>query len=117
MIILFIFGLVLGGIAVIFALQNIEVITVSFFSWQFSGSLSVILSVAVMAGVLATLLIVLPESISNYFKYRSLKKENEKLTEDLRKQKELTVFEKETAPTPAVITHIEEAAIIHPPQN
>jgi len=116
MIILFILGLVLGGVAVIFALQNIEVVTVSFFSWQFSGSLSVILSLAVIAGALATLLIVLPESISNYFKYRSLKNENEKLAEDFRKQKELTVFVKETPPTPAAIAHIEETAIIHPPQ-
>jgi|GEM_PF-1092942 len=116
MIILFILGLVLGGVAVIFALQNIEVITVSFFSWQFSGSLSVILSVAVAAGVLASLLIILPESIGNYFKYKSLKNENEKLTEELRKQKELTVFVKEVPPSPAVIAHIEETAIIHPPQ-
>jgi uncharacterized integral membrane protein len=114
MIILFIIGWVLGGVAVIFTLQNIEVVMVSFFSWQFLGSLSAILSVAVAAGVFATLLIILPESIGNYFKYRNLKSENEKLTKELRKQKELTVFVKETPPTPAVIAHIQEAVIIHP---
>lgn len=116
MIILFILGLVLGGVAVIFALQNTAVITVSFISWNFSGSLSVILSLAVLSGILATLLIILPESVSNYFKYRALKKENERLLEDLRKQKELTVFVKETPPTDVVIAHIEEGAVIHPPQ-
>lgn len=92
MLILFILGILLGVVAVFFALQNVAIITVSFFSWQLTGSLALILSVAMLMGVLVTALLLLPESISSYFKYRSLKKSYKKLEEELRKQKELTTF-------------------------
>ena len=111
MIILFIFGLLLGGISVFFALQNIEVITVSFFSYDVTGSLSLILLVAMACGVFITALLLLPELISNYFKYKNLKKENETLTEDLRKQKELTIFAKKVPPTSEEISKIENGAV------
>ena len=114
MIILFILGLVLGALAVIFALQNITTITVSFFVWQLEGSLALILALAFLTGIVATLLIILPESVNNYFNYRKLRKENEKLEEDLRKQKELTTFAKHTPPTPEIIVKIEEGASTDP---
>lgn len=110
MIILFIIGILLGAAAVVFALQNVAVITVTFFSWHLTGSLALILLLALGTGVIVTALLVLPESIKNYFRYRSLKKENESLAEDLRKQKELTVFAKQTPPTPEIIAHIEQGA-------
>ncbi|MDQ3076341.1 MAG: LapA family protein [bacterium] len=110
MIILFTLGILLGVVAVFFALQNVEIITVSFFSWQLTGSLALILSVAIFSGVLITLLILLPESITSYFKYRSLKKAYKKLEEELRKQKELTTFAKITPPTLEDIAVIEKGA-------
>jgi lipopolysaccharide assembly protein A len=110
MIILFIVGLLLGAVAVIFALQNITVITVTFFSWQLTGSLALILSLAIGAGVLITAFLILPESIKNYFRYKNLKKDNERLEEELRKQKELTVFAKHTPPTEEEISKIEHGA-------
>lgn len=88
--IFFVLGLLLGGVVVIFALQNIAMVTVSFFSWQLEGSLALILMLATLAGILITLLILLPESVSNYFSYRRLKKENTRLTQELQKQKEVT---------------------------
>lgn len=66
---------------------------------------------AILTGMLVTLLIVLPEAIKNSLRYRKLKKENEKLEEELRKQKELTLFAKNTTPTPEEITRIREGAI------
>ena len=113
MIILFILGLLLGGVAVIFALENATVITVTFFYWQFTGSLAIILIGAILAGILVTLLLLLPESINNYFKYKSLQKEIAKLKEELRKQKELTVFAKDTPPTASNISKIERGAVNH----
>jgi uncharacterized integral membrane protein len=110
MIILFILGLILGGVAVIFTLQNVDVITVSFFSWNLTGSLALILALAISTGVLITILLILPESIKNYFTNRSLKKEIKRLEEELRKQKELTVFAKQTPPTPEIISKIERGA-------
>jgi uncharacterized integral membrane protein len=111
MLILFILGLILGGVAVIFALQNTAVITVSFFSYQLTGSLALILSLAILTGILITLLIILPESINNYFRNKRLRKEIKRLAEELRKQKELTVFAKETPATEEDIEHIERTVI------
>lgn len=111
MIILFAIGLLLGAVSVVFALQNVTVITVTFFSWQLTSPLALILILAISAGILATSLVLLPEFISSYFRYRRLEKENEKLTEDLRKQKELTLFAKNTSPTMEDISRIEHGAI------
>lgn len=104
----------MGGVAVVFALQNIADITVIFFGWQLSGSLSLILLLTMLAGILITLLIILPNSISSYFKFKKLQKENARLTEELRKQKELTLFAKTTSPSPETIAKIEDGAISHP---
>ncbi len=114
MIIFFITGLLLGIAAVIFALQNVEVITVSFFSWELTGSLALILMLAIGSGLLASALLILPESIKNHFRYKSLKKENAKLADELKKQRELTVFAKHTPPTAEVIHKIEHGAIDGP---
>lgn len=111
MIILFILGILLGAVAVIFALQNIAVITVTFFSWELTGSLALILLLAMASGVLITLLLLLPEFIKNYFRYKGLKEEKDRLEEELRKQKELTVFAKQTPATDEAISKIEQGAI------
>ena len=111
MIILFILGLILGGTAVVFALQNVNVITVTFFHWQLTGPLAFVLIGAIVAGVLVTLLLLLPESMRNYFKIKGLVTEIERLEEELRKQKTLTVFAKTTSPTPETIHHIEQGEI------
>ena len=103
MIIFFILGIALGGISVVFVLQNITPITVTFFTWHLTGSLSAVLISAIMAGVLITLLILLPESIRNYFQYKSLLRENKKLHEDLKKQIEIAVFADKKVETPEVL--------------
>lgn len=114
MIIPLLLGIILGAVSVIFALQNVAVITVMFFDWQFQGSLALILLLAIATGILISLLIVLPESIKSFFQYRRLKKENIKLTEELRKQKELTVFAKKTPATPEELAKIDQGAIAIP---
>jgi len=111
MIILLILGVLLGAVAVVFSLQNVAVITVTFFSWSLTGSLALILLLAISSGIIIALLLLLPEFIGGYFKYRILKKENAQLQEELRKQKELTVFAEEVRPTPAEISKIEHGAI------
>lgn len=111
MILPLILGIVLGVLSVVFALQNIAVITVTFFSWQFQGSLALILLMAVGMGIVISLLLVLPESISNYFRYRALKKDNESLQEELRKQKELTLFARQTPATPEHLAHLDQGRI------
>lgn len=114
MFIFFILGLLLGGVVVVFALQNVSIVTITFFNWEFVGSLALVLVLAVAMGVLITLLLVLPESVSSYFKYRKLKKEHILLEEELRKQKERTVFAHNTSPTPEDLAKIEEG-VSQPP--
>ncbi len=109
-----ILGIIIGALAVVFALQNTDVITVSFFSYQFDGSLAFILILTVLMGILASLLIVLPDSIKNHFRYRRLKIDHTKLEEELRKQKELTHFAKQTPASPEQLAHIDNGAIAHP---
>jgi len=113
MIILFILGLILGGVAVVFALQNIAVVTVSFFSWSIEGSLAVVLLTSIVSGILICLLIVLPGAIQATFRARKFRKEIARLEEELKKQKELTVFAKHDAPTLGDIERIEQSAISH----
>ncbi len=113
MIIFFIIGLLLGAVAVVFAFQNSEMVAVTLFSWQVEASLSVILVLSVLTGILIALLLTLPEFFNNYFEYRALKKRSTILEEDLRKQRELTVFARKTTPTGQDITHIEETATVH----
>ncbi len=53
-------ALVIAVVAVIFALQNIAAVTVTFFFWSFHGSLALVLLLSVAAGVLISLLAGLP---------------------------------------------------------
>ena len=112
MIILFILGLLLGGVAVIFALENMTIVTVTFFHSQFTGSLALVLISTLLAGALVTLLLLLPESISSYFRYKKLTSEVERLQEELKKQKTLTAFAKTTPPTPQIIEKIDKGTIL-----
>ena len=111
MIILFVAGVLLGVVSVIFALQNIAVVTVSFFSWNLTGSLALILLLAIASGIFIAILLLLPEFINNYLRYKDLKKENKDLAEELRKQKELTVFAKNTPITEEEISKIERGEV------
>jgi uncharacterized integral membrane protein len=117
MIIFFILGLLLGGVTVIFALQNVSIITVMFFKWQLTGSLALVLMSAIAAGVFATLLVLLPENIRSYFAERKLLGEIDQLKDELHKQKTLTHFAKIPPPSAEVIDHIDRESIIPPPQN
>ncbi len=75
-------GLLLGVASIVFALQNVAVITVTFFTWQIQGSLSFILLSAIAAGVIICLLISIPEVINSYVEFSVLKKINKKLEDE-----------------------------------
>jgi hypothetical protein len=55
-----IFALVIAGVAIIFALQNITAVTVTFLFWNFHGSLALVLLLSVAVGFLISLLASLP---------------------------------------------------------
>lgn len=74
MIFFLIFGLILGALAVIFALQNIMPIAVDFLFWQIEGSLALILLLAVLMGVVICGLLSIPEVLKNNARFRALQK-------------------------------------------
>ncbi len=67
-------GLLVGGVAVIFILQNIIPITVHFFNWEMNGSLALILILSILTGAVLSALSCLPDMINNYFEINNLKK-------------------------------------------
>ncbi len=89
-----ILGLVVGAISVVFALQNVFPVTVTFFAWDITGSLALIIAFSLLAGLLIAALLSIPEAVRSAFLILNLKKENKKLTEEiaqLRIQKETVV--------------------------
>jgi putative membrane protein len=63
MLIFILIALIIAIIAVIFALQNAITITVSFFFWQFDGSLALILLLTLALGFLISFFATLPALI------------------------------------------------------
>lgn len=89
MIFFLIIGVLLGAVSVIFALQNVNPVTVSFFAWTIDGSLSVILLGAMLLGVLVCTLFTIPEVIITHFRFRRLNNENKRLIGELESQQQL----------------------------
>ena len=62
-----ILALVIAIVAVIFALQNTATITIGFFIWKVTGSLSLVLLVTLAIGVLIGLLFLAPSAVKSSF--------------------------------------------------
>ncbi len=78
-----ILGAILGGVSVVFILQNTALITVSFLSWQFEGSLALILLLTIICGVLITLLFLMPSLIKETFYVSRIRKQHRTLEDEL----------------------------------
>lgn len=88
MIISLILGIILGGITVIFALQNTAVVTVAFLSWQITAPLALLLLACMLGGVALVLLILLPFLIRDEMTARRLKREKQVVEDDYRNYRE-----------------------------
>lgn len=80
---LLIIALLIAIVAVIFALQNTAMITVSFFAWQFEQSLALVLIITVILGVLIGVLTILPGSIRSKWRFSNQKKKLDALEKSL----------------------------------
>jgi lipopolysaccharide assembly protein A len=87
MIIFLFIGLLLGALSVIFALQNVTPITVTFLAWQIEGSLALVLLMTILTGLVVGLLVSLPELIKKSFQISGLRRKNDKLDADLETMK------------------------------
>ncbi|MBN1622696.1 MAG: LapA family protein [Endomicrobiales bacterium] len=57
------FAVIIAIFAVIFAVQNTAVVTISFIAWRFQGSLALILLIAFGLGAIVSVLVSLPASM------------------------------------------------------
>lgn len=79
-------ALVIAILAVVFAIQNADIILVSFLAWQFQGSMALVLLLTFVLGFIAGLLIILPKLIKRSFMASGQKKKIEELPPALDKK-------------------------------
>lgn len=82
-----ILGLVLGAAAVIFAIQNITPVSIAFLGWQFEGSVALIIILALIAGLILSILFSIPSFIKNKIHTSKLRSDNAKLQGELEEHK------------------------------
>lgn len=76
-------GFLLGIAALVFALQNNEIVALNFLNWEFESSLAVVTLMAVLVGVLMYALLALPGAIRSAVAAHTLRRENKMLREQL----------------------------------
>ncbi len=108
MIISLILGFVLGAAAIVFAIENNTIVSLTFLGWQFQSSLALVVIIMLAAGVLVGTFICLPGLIRRSFVIRRLNKQAQGLHDEaqtLRKENhDLTVrLQAETAPAPDTV--------------
>jgi|GEM_PF-4888734 len=81
--VLFILGFVLGAGAIVFALQNNEIVALTFLSWQFESTVALLVIASVAVGILIGLLAVVPSVFSSSLRIMGLKKDNRKLVDEI----------------------------------
>jgi len=110
-----ILGLILGAVVIIFAAQNLAVVTVNFLAWTFQGSLALILVIAVVIGILICAFVSLPDSWRKRFAISRLESENEDLREELdHKEDQVETEKSKLAATNAYIDGLEDKTKIAP---
>jgi putative membrane protein len=99
-----IIGFALGIAALLFALQNTEVVALSFLGWQFQSSLALLVLVAVGVGILISILASIPSALSASFRIMGLKKENKNLAQEVEAHRQaLAAVAAAEQPAPAVV--------------
>ncbi len=88
MLIFVILALLLALLAVVFALQNTGAVTITFLFWNFTGSLALVLIIALAAGLLISFLAYLPSLIRGQLSTRKMRKHASELESDLAAHKQ-----------------------------
>lgn len=82
----FILALIIAILAVVFALQNADVIAVVFFTYSFEGSLALVLLVTFAVGVIVGVFFILPYFFRSMIRARKLWREKSRLEESLEEE-------------------------------
>ncbi|MFZ2887192.1 MAG: LapA family protein [Minisyncoccia bacterium] len=104
MIIFLILGALLGILSLVFVLQNITPVTVTFLSMQLEGSLAFVLFLAFGSGILMTLLFLLPSFIRDEFRFSRLRKKARALEEEQIRLREETMAPVQPVPSAAPVS-------------
>lgn len=105
--------LMFAVLAVIFAVQNVEVVPISFLLWQTEGSLALVLLLALVIGVVIGLLVTLPTRIKYSRQLSKRKKEIAELEGTIQEQDgRISALEGEAAEKEEL-----EAPVEEPPQD
>jgi lipopolysaccharide assembly protein A len=99
---MFIIGIILGAGVVVFVLQNVAAVSVSFLSWQFDGSLALIVILAILLGMIISWLLAIPDLL----RLSDLKSHNNKL------QKDLDVNRQKLSETQGKLTQAETPVVV-----
>jgi putative membrane protein len=75
-------GIILGAVTVLFALQNVALITVTFLTWQISAPLAFVLLTTLASGIIVTLLMLIPSLVRDDIYMRALKKQKREVEDD-----------------------------------
>lgn len=87
MFIFLIIGLLLGALVLIFAVQNIAVVNVVFLTWQFEGSLALIVVLSIAVGMLLSWFLSLPNIFNKQARISKLKREKDTLKDEVEYKK------------------------------
>ena len=87
-------ALIIAILAVVFAIQNANIIIISFLAWQFQGSMALVLLLTFALGFVAGSLIILPKLIKRSFMISNQKK---KLEESQKRLEEKNVAQQQEA--------------------
>lgn len=83
-----IIGFILGAAALLFVTENTAAVALTFLHWQFQSSLAVVILLAILVGIVLTLLMLLPGVIGDSFYMRRLRKHNEALAREAEAQRQ-----------------------------
>jgi lipopolysaccharide assembly protein A len=83
----------LGAAALLFALQNTEVVALSFLGAQFESSLALLVLVSLGVGMLISILASIPAALSTSFRIMGLKKQNKELVREVELHRQAQVVE------------------------
>jgi uncharacterized integral membrane protein len=78
-------GIILGGLSVLFALENLSAVTVTFFNWQMTTSLATLILGTVLFTLCTVVIALVPALIRNDRRFKALWRENKELQNELSK--------------------------------
>jgi lipopolysaccharide assembly protein A len=99
---MFIIGIILGSAVIVFLLQNIVPVSVSFLAWQFDGSLAIIVILAVVIGMIISWLLAIPDML----RLSDLKSHNKRL------QKDLDIHRQKLSETEGKLSQVKEPVVV-----